>query len=306
MLGTTLAVAEGNDKPMAKAYKARFATPARTWGCMKRGIDFMEKGSPFQATWSWRPFIACHLLALALLLLWLWAPSRAAMDLFDFSLFQALNAPLASNETWRGIWAVASTRPFDALVGVILLCLLIRGDWVFKAAQARAATFGFIATLILLVVVRVLYAKLARHLDWQHDSISTVAQGAVHLASYFPSWDNSLFEIKDQSARSFPGDHASVLLIWALFLTLFARNALQWLVIWGLALLFMLPRLVAGAHWGQDDYIGGVQMALLALAWSCFTPFAAWASNALVRLSDPLFRLLAKIPLLNKLSVIAA
>ena len=33
----------------------------------------------------------------------------------------------------------------------------------------------------------------------------------------------------------------------------------------------MLPRLVAGAHWGQDDYIGGLLMALLALGWSCYT-----------------------------------
>jgi len=266
----------------------------------------MEKASPFQATWSWRPFIACHLLALALLLLWLWAPTRAAMDLFDYSLFHTLNAPLATNQTWRDIWAVASTRPFDGLVAIILLLLLIRGDWIFKASQVRVATFGMLVSMVVLLVVRVLYAKIAHHLGWQHASISSVAPDAVRLEQFFPQWQNTLFEVKDESARSFPGDHASVLLIWALFLTLFARTALQWVVIWGLALLFMLPRLVAGAHWGQDDYIGGVQMALLALAWSCFTPFAAWASTGLARLTAPLFGLLEKIPLLNRLSVVSA
>lgn len=266
----------------------------------------MEKASPFQAKWSWRPFIACHLLALALLLLWLWAPTRAAMDHFDFSLFHALNAPLASNQTWRDVWGVASTRPFDLLVGIILLCLLIRGDWIFEARQVRTATFGLVATMLILVVVRTLYAKLAHHLGWQHASISSIAPDAVRLEDFFPHWQNTVFEVKDESARSFPGDHASVLLIWALFLTLFARTALQWVVVWGLALLFMLPRLVAGAHWGQDDYIGGVQMALLALAWSCFTPFAAWAGNGLTRLTQPLFAVLAKIPLLNRLSVVRA
>lgn len=266
----------------------------------------MDKATPFQATWSWKPFIACHLLALALLVLWLWEPTRAAMNLFDVSLFHLLNAPLATNETWRLTWAVASTRPFDLLVGVILLLLLIRGDWIFKASQVRAATFGFICAAVILVVVRVLYAKIAHHFGWQHASISTVLPDAVRLEQYFPSWEDTAFEIKDESARSFPGDHASVLLIWALFLTLFSRTLLQWVVIWGLALLFMLPRLVAGAHWGQDDYIGGVQMALVALAWSCFTPFAAKGSAALVRWTDPLFGLLAKIPLLNRLSVVAA
>jgi len=266
----------------------------------------MDKANPFQATWSWKPFIACHLFALALLLLWLWEPTRAAMDLFDFSLFSLLNEPLATNGAWRLTWAVASTRPFDLLVGVILLLLLIRGDWIFKASQARAATFGFLCAAVVLVVVRILYAKIAHKLGWQHASISRLSEGAVHLGDYFPSWQGTVFTIKDASARSFPGDHASVLLIWALFLTLFARTSLQWVVIWGLALLLMLPRLVAGAHWSQDDYIGGVQMALVALAWSCFTPLAAKGSAALVRWTDPLFRLAAKIPLLNRLSVISA
>lgn len=50
-------------------------------------------------------------------------------------------------------------------------------------------------------------------------------------------------------------------------MTVFAKRIGQVLVIWGLALLFMMPRLVAGAHWGQDDYIGGVLLALLALGW---------------------------------------
>ncbi|MDF5977935.1 phosphatase PAP2 family protein [Pseudomonas aeruginosa] len=111
-------------------------------------------------------------------------------------------------------------------------------------------------------------------------------------------------EIKDRSKRSFPGDHASVLLVWALFMSLFARRAGQFLLIWTLAVLFMMPRLVAGAHWGQDDYIGGLQMALLALAWGCYTPLAAKASGWLVQVTEPLFRLLAKLPLIGRLGVV--
>ena len=57
-----------------------------------------------------------------------------------------------------------------------------------------------------------------------------------------------------------------------MFMTVFSRTSAQRVVIWGLAFLFMLPRLVAGAHWGQDDYIGGVAMAALALGWGYYTP----------------------------------
>lgn len=230
----------------------------------------MDNASPFQAAWQWRKFATCHLLALLLLILWLWGPTRELMNGFDFWLFDKLNGSLALNETWLKLWGLLSTRPFDAVVGVILLCLLIRGDWLLPANQVRRLTFGFIVTLLILVVIRVLYAKIAHHLHWQHASLSMLMDKAIHLSDHFPDWER-VWEIKDRSKRSFPGDHASVLLVWALFMSLFARRAGQFLLIWALAVLFMLPRLVAGAHWGQDDYIGGLQMALLALAWGLHT-----------------------------------
>ncbi len=262
----------------------------------------MDNASPFQAAWQWRKFATCHLLALLLLILWLWGPTRELMNGFDFWLFDKLNGSLALNETWLKLWGLLSTRPFDAVVGVILLCLLIRGDWLLPANQVRRLTFGFIVTLLILVVIRVLYAKIAHHLHWQHASLSMLMDKAIHLSDHFPDWER-VWEIKDRSKRSFPGDHASVLLVWALFMSLFARRAGQFLLIWALAVLFMLPRLVAGAHWGQDDYIGGLQMALLALAWGCYTPLAAKASGWLVQVTEPLFRLLAKLPLIGRLGV---
>ncbi|RZA28471.1 MAG: phosphoesterase, partial [Proteobacteria bacterium] len=83
------------------------------------------------------------------------------------------------------------------------------------------------------------------------------------------------------------------------------RRLGQWLCIWALAVVFMLPRLVAGAHWGQDDYIGGVLMAVWALGWGYYTPLAAHTSQWLVRATEPLFRLLAKLPVLGRLSIVA-
>jgi membrane-associated phospholipid phosphatase len=140
-------------------------------------------------------------------------------------------------------------------------------------------------------------------MGWQHSSPSMVIGGAVQMSDYFPGLEKT-WELKDRSSQSFPGDHASVLLIWGMFMTVFARNIGQVLVIWGLALLFMMPRLVAGAHWGQDDYIGGVLLALLALGWGYYTPFAAKVSGALLRVTAPVFGLLGKLPVIGRLSVI--
>jgi membrane-associated phospholipid phosphatase len=123
------------------------------------------------------------------------------------------------------------------------------------------------------------------------------------MSDYFPGLEKT-WELKDRSSQSFPGDHASVLLIWGMFMTVFAKRIGQVLVIWGLALLFMMPRLVAGAHWGQDDYIGGVLLALLALGWGYYTPFAAKVSGFLMQVTSPVFEWFQRVPLVNRLSVI--
>jgi membrane-associated phospholipid phosphatase len=221
---------------------------------------------------------------------------------FDEWLFHLLNDPLASHSTWLHVWAVASLRPFDAVVGVILLTLLIRGDWVFKAIQVRQAFFGFLSILLLLLFIRMLFSKLTAQMGWQHSSPSMVISGAIHMSDYFPGLEKT-WELKDRSSQSFPGDHASVLLIWGMFMTVFAQRFTQVAVIWGMALLFMMPRLVAGAHWGQDDYIGGVLLALLALGWGYYTPFAAKVSGLLMRVTAPVFGLLGKLPVIGRLSV---
>ncbi|MBP2259426.1 membrane-associated phospholipid phosphatase [Pseudomonas sp. BP8] len=246
---------------------------------------------------------ACTLLPIALLCFWLWPFGQILCLTFDEWLFHALNGPLADNAAWRYIWTLGSLRPFDIVVGLILLALLIRGEWVFKASQVRQAFFAFLITLLLLVVVRALFSKWVDASGWQHDSPSMVFSDAIRLSDYYPNLE-AHWELKDRSSKSFPGDHASVLLVWALFMNLFSRRLGQKLVIWGLAALFMLPRLVAGAHWGQDDYIGGLLMAVLALGWSCYTPLSAKGSAALVRWTAPLFGLVQRLPLVGRLAVV--
>jgi len=263
----------------------------------------MEYPALFQPRWNFSRFALCNLVALALLLLWIWPTGHALFTQFDEWLFHLLNRPLEHNTVWLYIWTVASMRPFDAVVGIILLSLLIKGDWVFKAVQTRAALIGFVVTLIMLLIIRTVFSKIIDHSSLQHDSASMMIPDAIKLSEIFPVLEDK-WQLKDRSSQSFPGDHASVLLIWAMFMTVFSRTVGQRVVIWALALLFMMPRLVAGAHWGQDDYIGGVMIALLALGWSYYTPFLAKATALLLRATAPLFKLLAHVPLVRGLSIV--
>jgi membrane-associated phospholipid phosphatase len=255
-----------------------------------------------QARWRPLPLFITHLLAGLLLLSWLWPTSRPLWNAIDHATFQLLNGSLGQQAWWDWLWALASIRVFDILVGALLLTLLIRRDWLFAQHQLRPALFTFVALLLVLLVIRVLVTKLAGHFGWQHASPSLEIAGAYHLSDHFPLLEQ-IFELKDRSSRSFPGDHASVLLIWGLFMALFARGGRLALVL-GITLLFMLPRLVAGAHWLSDDFVGGLLIALLAIGWGYFTPLGAHIAALLQWLARTPMQLAARLPLLRQLAVL--
>jgi membrane-associated phospholipid phosphatase len=263
----------------------------------------MDNATLFQAKWQWRAFLISHLVALLLITLWLIPSVRIALLNMDAHLFHVLNSPLESNTVWLHVWAVASLRPFDIVVGVILLALTVRGNWVFKPEQVRSALFGLLTVLLTLLLIRSFFTKAIEAAGLQHASPSDLLAHAIHMSDYFQTWERT-WELKDRSGASFPGDHASVLLLWGFFLTAFTRKPLQLMVTWLLVFLFMMPRLVAGAHWASDDYIGGVAIALLAMAWGLYTPLAHAGSRLLTQIMTPLFRVSAHLPVINRLSLV--
>jgi membrane-associated phospholipid phosphatase len=262
----------------------------------------MDKPALFQGRWRWGALLACHLAALLLLLSWLWEPTRLLWNRFDLWLFSLLNEPLATSSVWAYTWAIGSMRPVDAGVGLLMLAVILKGGFVFSGSQVRRALYAFLAVLVVLLLFRVAFAELVKAMDWQRASPSLVVEGAQRLSSMFPLWEER-WDMKDHATRSFPGDHASVLLLWAMFVACFARLWQQPLV-WGIAAIGILPRLVAGAHWGSDAFVGGLFLCLLAIGWGYYTPYAQRSSDLLERLSAPLMNRLAKLPLLGRLSVI--
>jgi hypothetical protein len=159
----------------------------------------MNNPGLFQAKWNLGRWAFCNLLAIGLLCFWLWPTGQMLCVLFDEWLFHLLNDPLASNSTWLHVWAVASLRPFDAVVGVILLSLLIRGDWVFKAVQVRQALLGFIGILLLLLFIRMLFSKFAVFTQ-------NIRQMAIVIyVLVFQSLENQAIQRKVMCLRRFQG-----------------------------------------------------------------------------------------------------
>jgi len=250
--------------------------------------------------WQWKPFFVYQLTALLILCSWIWTPTRLLWDLADDQLFLLLNQPLANQSWWAWIWALGSLRPMDIAVGLVMLVFLLRGNFIFKPNQVRRALFVFISILFLMLLIRTGFSEILKLMDWKRVGPSLIFEEAVRLTELFPDWEH--WHLKDASSNSFPGDHASVMLLWALFLSFFARGG-SLIAIWAFAVIGMLPRLVAGAHWGSDDFVGGLFLCLMAIAWGCYTPFAYRSSEWLIRITNPLFRLGRHLPLISRMSV---
>ncbi len=145
----------------------------------------------FSSTWQWRRLALCQGLALGLLLLWLIPDVRSQLLAFDARLFHTLNAPLAQSSAWLYLWTFFSLRPVDALVGLILLALLVRGDWAYPARQVRPALAAFVGLLVILLIVRTLLTKGIEAWGLQHSSPSDVLAGAYLLSDRFPGWNTA-------------------------------------------------------------------------------------------------------------------
>lgn len=267
---------------------------------------FPRKPSPMHlalnAQWRPRALVVSHLLMALLFASWLWPITRVYWNQFDLWLFHLLNDPVHAAGVWAHIWAIGSMRPVDAGVGVVMLAIMLRAGLVFPANQVRTGLYAFLVALTVMLLMRVLFADLVEYMGWQHASPSLLVEGSARLTEMFPAWEER-WDLKDSASRSFPGDHASVLMIWAIFCSLFVSGWRRALV-WAVAVIGSLPRLVAGAHWGADAFVGGVLLSVLGIAWSCYTPLAYRASAAIERMTLPLMRCLAKLPVLGSLSVI--
>jgi membrane-associated phospholipid phosphatase len=257
-----------------------------------------------QPRWCWRQLIVCNVIALLLMASWLWQPTCALWDSFDAWLFHWLNAPLANHPIWATIWAIGNMRPVDAAIGLVMLVAIIKSDFIFSGAQVRRALYAFLALLLLMLLIRIaLFDQALRLLQWKRASPSLVVDGAVRLTELFPNWKQN-WALKDSSEQCFPGDHASVLFIWTAMLLYFARGKALFFV-WLLTIAYALPRLIAGAHWGSDVFVGGAFLSLMAFGWGYYTPYVAKSQNLLERLNAPMIKFLAKLPVLRNFSVIS-
>ncbi len=228
---------------------------------------------------AWRPgpLVASQLGAVLLYGSWLLPAGRVLWDELDAAVFFFLNGTLAAGGGWSLFWALANNRLFDLVPASFMILLF--GAFLLAGGRrhlARRSAIGLFMVLYSMVATRLL--KVVFY-DFNRWSPTQVFEESIRLSRLYPD-----IPLKDASSSSFPGDHTTVLLLFAAFLWHHAGPR-RGLAAWGLALVFSLPRLVGGGHWLTDEVVGGGSLFLAVIGWALYTPLqqesVAWLAPRL-------------------------
>ncbi|HDL17319.1 MAG TPA: hypothetical protein ENH27_05715 [Rhizobiales bacterium] len=212
---------------------------------------------------------------------WILPVSRGWWDRLDVAAFRFLNGSLSLGEWWQVLWALANNRGTDVFSGTLILLLIVSWLW-GRPRDVQNMKLASLGALLLFMgaVIMSLHPLIIKWIGYARPSPTLVLDGVFWLDKLVPSIDA---KVADRS--SFPGDHAFILVTFALFFIFLGpwRTAA---VASLLALVFNLPRLVGGAHWLTDGVIGGAIPALLVVSWLLATPLGYY----LARMFLPLVR----------------
>lgn len=198
-----------------------------------------------------------------LALSWAALPGHGPWDRWDLALFLQVNGWLGESSRWADLVAITNNRLFDlvalACMGGILAVCFFRAD---GQARRRLVAMGFVMMLGALAI-----NQFGHLLPVSRTSPTLMVDGALRVSEI------SAIPTKDSAGDSFPGDHA-------LFLMIFAGFALRYLPRWAgvvavlMVPLFSAPRILAGAHWLTDVYVGALSLALICLPLLLLTPLS--------------------------------
>lgn len=227
--------------------------------------------------WRWQLLVLMHVLAGLLILSWMADPTRMVWDWIDETAFIALNGWLAyGHPALKKAAAFANTSLYDKISALVLLLMLGLYTLFGRAGSfaTRAAHSAFICLFMLIIV------NIRRDLNLFE--IGRLSPSLTEANFYNLRDEYGDMRPKVSSHSSFPGDHAISCMI---FVTLFWFLAGSKWALASLALtpLFVLPRMISGAHWFTDAAVGAVFFCLIVLSWTLCTPFWAWCCRMLYK-----------------------
>ncbi|EJF30121.1 MULTISPECIES: phosphatase PAP2 family protein [Enterobacteriaceae] len=202
-----------------------------------------------------------NVLGIALFFSWYLPENHGFWFNIDATLFHFFNNELVKSHTFLTLIAITNNRAFDG-ISLLAMGALFSWFWLHEDAAGRRR-------LVLMGVVMLLCAVVINQLG--HLIPVVHASPTLYFKDIHRVSELLHFPTKDASSDSFPGDHGLMLLIFTGFmLRYFGPRA--FLIALAIFFIFSSPRIMIGAHWFTDVYVGSVSIALVGLPWVLLTP----------------------------------
>lgn len=216
--------------------------------------------------WSIQRLILAHAAVLLLLLSWLFEPTRGLWLTGDEGVFHFFDNGLKNGgDAWRLFWALMNHEWFDYIFGLVLLSVFV----ISGLGGGKQRWAWHLAVISVAVIAAFIGTRIGNLLPIDRYSATLVFPDAFHLSEWV-----SGFKTKDYSDDTFPGDHGVVGFIIAGFAVYYLKRGYGWAAV-VLAVMYVIPRLVGGAHWLSDELVGAVFVSGIVLAWFFYTPLAS-------------------------------
>ena len=191
----------------------------------------------------------------------------------DSGVFWFFNDMLIPGTSFLTLAAVANMRFFDVVafsaMAALYLYYFVRTD---NAGKRKMISVG-----VLMLLTAVTIKQCGRFIPISHPSPTLFFDGAVRLKEL------TNMGAKDAARNSFPGDHGMMLMIFAAFMGRYhGWRALLMASL--LVIVFSMPRIISGAHWFSDIYVGSLSIVSVFVSWFLLTPASDWVADKLTPL----------------------
>ena len=230
--------------------------------------------------WKLKGLLLCHVIGALLFASLFWPVTKMVWDAIDVAFFKFINSTLRNHPNWQLFWAFANHKIADWIEDLCVLCFFIAyvRNGLKSLRKRKIAELLFCVLYIgsiLYFINRILFRE---NLDIPRLSPTLVVDDSVRLSEEI-SW----MSVKDDSSKSFPGDHGTTALLFAASFTYLAGWRMGVLACLYGAFLCM-PRLITGAHWLSDVIVGSGTITIICLSWAFCSPLFARFTAACERL----------------------
>lgn len=226
--------------------------------------------------------IICNILGALLLGSWLASTPTAGYHgpwlALDQSVFYFFNQKLAQGTAFTYFTAFVNLCAFDVVAFVAMLAIFYS---YYRKSNVEGKRWLFCIGVAMLVSA-VIIKQFDKLLPIDRASASVYFDQLYHNVNWVSQLSG--WPAKDRSGSSFPGDHGMMLLIFAVYMWKYIGKD-AFIKAMAVFIIFSLPRIMGGAHWFTDVFVGSVSFVLLVLSWILLTPlsdiFIGWLEKKL-------------------------